>query len=124
MSARFGHLAPECIRNHRPIGNSHAGEHAGDGVVVRLRDGLKFVIVTTRAAKREAKEGAADGVHALLPFVGPGGFDNLRRQLQFLPVGRAQAEETECGVVLGIAALDEVIGELLLDELVVRQIAV
>ena len=82
------------------------------------------MVMAARAAQSEAEKGAAYRVHALLPFISHGGLDDLRRQLQFLPVSRAKAQEAQCGIVLWVTVGHEIIGELHDDELIVWKVAV
>ncbi|EDY18868.1 hypothetical protein CfE428DRAFT_3526 [Chthoniobacter flavus Ellin428] len=73
------HLRAQCIRllhpflvirrPHRPFLMTHPLEHRRDRIVVRLRDRIELVIVTTRAAKRETEERARRGAHHVMQFI-------------------------------------------------------
>ena len=122
--ARLRHRCPEFVRHRGHVLDSHTREHAGQPVVVCRSDRIGLVIMAPRAREREAEKGAPDGVHMLLPFVGDGALDDLRRQLEFLEIRRAQAEETERVPLLGFAAGHEVHRELPPHEFIVTHVVI
>ena len=117
------HGLPELVAHRGHLGVADAREDAGDAVVVGGGDGVGLVVVTAGAGEREAEERAAERVHMLLPFVGHGAFDEVGRELEFLPVSRREAEEGERVAVLRRQA-HLVSGNLPHDKLVVGHVVV
>src|SRR5207248_1401176 len=79
---------------------ARAGEDAGQGVVILRRDRIELVIVTASAGDRQAEKRAAERVNTLLPLLRDYRLDDIRSELQLLPVARTQANETERGAVV------------------------
>ena len=89
-------------------------EDAVERVVVRLRDGVELVVVAPRAGDGEAHEAAADDVDAVVDDVG-----------LVVEEAASEGEKAERGVWDGVFRRGDLVpGDLLDDELVVRQVGI
>ncbi len=119
-------LALRAVQGRRVVARPHRGEERLEAVVVRLWDGVEFVVVAAGAAERHAEEGQSrrvgdvveDFLTALLQvggvvFVGPqaekpGGDHGIRLVRFQLVAGQLLADESVVGQV-GVEAADDVI---------------
>ena len=107
------------LRGEKHILLPRAGEGGRDFVIVASRDRIVFVIVAAGAAQGEAKHGRSDAADDVIEL-----FILCLLAHPYVGDGRArckEAGELDCQLFLGLVL---VTGELPLDELVVRQVAV
>ena len=97
-----------------------AVEERGEGVVIGLGDGIELVGVALRAAQRHAQPGRAHGVHAIQHVIDP----RFLGVAAAFAVGHVITLEAGRELLLGGRVRQEVAGELLERELVVRRIAI
>ena len=94
-------------------GLSRTGEDAVQRVVVLGRYRVEFVVVTSGAPRREAKEPAGNNVDAVVD-------DFVREKI----VARTDRQKAKRGQRLGVIRVEQISGELLNDELIERQVFV
>ena len=99
-------------------------QHARQTVVVVLCDWIKLVIVTPSTRDCQPKKRRTNCFDTLLPLFGNNLLDDVLVELQFLPIRGTQSQETERRRVGWLKTFDQVSGQLLADELVIRQVFV
>ena len=107
------------------LGHVGGGQDPKGGVVVGGRDGVELVVVAAGTGHRQALRGLEQHVDLVVDLIGPG-LDGIRRGIEHLPkpVHAGGNWIDKVCPVAGQARGQQVAGDLLLQEQVVRQVRV
>ena len=112
------------LEGNLPVAARH--EHAGEGVVVFVGNGVELVVVAAGTAHGQPEKRLAEGVDAVVHPVGLvlRNVDRPMHRLAQKPESRADDRLVRAGLRIDPWPFDEIAGNLLADELVVGQVVV